>query len=364
MTSEPDRTRSTLRWLTSIDLPARVLLACEHTPLGFVPADAAGVRVVGCLADAAIGLPAQLLAAGVPRVGVLPCGERPGEVAAQVAGWAQVLPDVAAAQPEEAPRRRLRRPASGPVHDQTAPQVSRRFAFGLAAATKLPFALTDEESQRVVASLRVLEEEGRARFAVDAPAPGGLQPEAAEEPGAEPAEPATAAEPALGPEDAGLAEPSAAEPASEPVAPDGSASAVPEDGEATASGEGLGGQEGPASPALALVAEGCVACGVCVRACPHDALELEHGPGVSVLTQVPERCTGERACVELCPHDALAASGPLALFDVARRPAIELAAVQTAACRRCGARHPAAEGELCPPCAFRSRNAFGHVPVR
>lgn len=345
MTSEPDRTRSTLRWLTSIDLPARVLLACEHTPLGFVPADAAGVRVVGCLADAAIGLPAQLLAAGVPRVGVLPCGERPGEVSAQVAGWAQVLPDVAAAQPEEAPRRRLRRPASGPVHDQTAPQVSRRFAFGLAAATKLPFALADEESQRVVASLRVLEEEGRARFAVDAPAP--------------------AAEPAPGPEGAGPAEPVSAEPAaSEPVAPDDSAAAAPADGEAAASGERPDGQEGPASPALALVAEGCVACGVCVRACPHDALELEHSPGISVLTQVPERCTGERACIELCPHDALAAAGPLALFDVARRPAIELAAVQTAACRRCGARHPAAEGELCPPCAFRSRNAFGHVPVR
>ncbi len=302
--AEQDLTRGALRWLTSLDPPARVLIACAHAPLGFVPGDAAAIRLDGCVADTPIGLCAQLLACGVPRVGVLACPERPDEAAEQVAGWAAVLPDVAAASPEPEPKRRFRKAVPGPAYELGRPQVSRRFAFGLAAAQHLPLTLAEEESQRVVAALRLLEEQGRARFA---------RPEAA------------APEPAP-PEDDGLTE--------------------------------------PGSDAVALVASGCVACGVCVRACPHDALELSHEPGASILTQVPERCSGERACVQLCPHDALSVSGPLSLFDLARTPAVELAVVATAACLRCGTRHPAAEGDLCPPCAFRSRNVFGHVPVQ
>src|SRR5699024_9557335 len=36
---------------------------------------------------------------------------------------------------------------------------------------------------------------------------------------------------------------------------------------------------GPPSSAAALSVSGCIACGVCVRACPHDALVLEHADG-------------------------------------------------------------------------------------
>lgn len=331
--AEHDLTRGALRWLTSIDAPARVLLACAHTPLGFVPADAAAIRLDGCVADTPIGLCAQLLACGVPRVGVLACPERPAQAAEQVAGWAAVLPDVTAASPEPEPKRRFRKAVPGPVYELGRPQVSRRFAFGLAAAQQLPLALAEEESQRVVAALRLLEEQDRARFA---------RPDAAAAPR---------------PEVHGASDGDPEPPAAAGPGPSAEASGPIVE-------EPAGGRAEPGSDAVALVASGCVACGVCVRACPHDALELVHDPDRSVLRQVPELCSGERACVQLCPHDALSVSGPLSLFDLARTPAVELAVVATAACRRCGARHPAAEGDLCPPCAFRSRNVFGHVPVQ
>lgn len=385
MTGEPDLTRPMLRWLTSIDLPARVLVVCAHGGAGFVPATEALVRLDGCVADAGIGLPAQLLACGVARVGVLPCVEDPARGAAQVAGWAEVLPDVAAADPVPTPRRRIRRPASGPVYELGRPQVSRRFAFGLAAAHGLPFALADEEPQRVVAALRLLEEQGRARFASpatpDATAPAAAAPDAGADSGPDAAPDAGA--------DAAAADPAAAGVSVGPSAPgevlvgatdlpltvDHPAIAVdplgPTDRRAER-GEGACNPAAPAaatrpepgSSAVALAASGCVACGVCVRACPHDALDLAHEAERSVLTQIPERCSGEQACVRLCPHDALSVAGAFSLFDLARTPTVELAVVATAGCKRCGARHPAAEGELCPPCAFRSRNAFGHLPVQ
>lgn len=297
MTTEPDRTRPLLRWLTAIDLPQRVLLGCADAAFGYVPPDAAAVRLDGCVADVSIGLPAQLLACGVASVGVLPCVSRPDACAQQVAGWSAVLPDVGTAEPL-APPQRLWPHAMGPVFEVGTPQLSRRFAFGLQAACRLPFELTDEEPQRVVAALRILSERGRVRF-------GGPEP------------------------DAGPGEPD--------ITPD------------------------PVTSAVALLASGCVVCGVCVRACPHGALDLRNESVASVLVQVPQRCAGEMACVQLCPQDALSVAGPLSLFDVARTPSIELASVATSTCRRCGVRHPASEGQWCPTCAFRIDNAFGHV---
>ncbi|QIK72633.1 ferredoxin family protein [Propioniciclava coleopterorum] len=362
MTAEPDLTRPMLRWLTSIDLPARVLVVCAHGGAGFVPATEALVRLDGCVADAGIGLPAQLLACGVARVGVLPCVEDPARGAAQVASWAEVLPDVAAADPVPTPRRRIRRPASGPVYELGRPQVSRRFAFGLGAAHGLPFALADEEPQRVVASLRLLEEQGRARFARPATPAAAVpvDPSASGEVLA-----ATAADRQLTGEDRietvdplPPVDDHPATPADQPCA------AVDQPGSHPDAPGATGRRAEPGSSAVALAASGCVACGVCVRACPHDALDLAHEADRSVLTQIPERCSGEQACVRLCPHDALSVAGAFSLFDLARTPTAELAVVATAGCKRCGARHPAAEGELCPPCAFRSRNAFGHMPVQ
>lgn len=114
-----------------------------------------------------------------------------------------------------------------------------------------------------------------------------------------------------------------------------------------------------AAAAARLLVDGCTACGVCVRACPHDALVLDHSDGVSTLTHLREQCRSELDCVRLCPADAFSSPGPLALAELLEEPVAVLAQLTTAACERCGAAHPAGEGGLCPTCRYREGNAFG-----
>lgn len=114
-----------------------------------------------------------------------------------------------------------------------------------------------------------------------------------------------------------------------------------------------------AGAATRLLVDGCTACGVCVRACPHDALVLEHTDGTSTLTHLREQCRSELECVRLCPVDAYSAAGPLPLAELLEDPVVTLAQLSTAACERCGARHPADEGALCGTCRYRESNAFG-----
>lgn len=111
--------------------------------------------------------------------------------------------------------------------------------------------------------------------------------------------------------------------------------------------------------AVRLMATGCVACGVCVAACTHQALEIVDEAGMAVLQQLPDRCRADQACVRLCPSDALSVVEELSLLDLVGSGPDELARVETARCGRCGARHPVSDGELCPPCAFRAEHAFG-----
>lgn len=116
---------------------------------------------------------------------------------------------------------------------------------------------------------------------------------------------------------------------------------------------------GPPAAAATLAVTGCTACGVCVRACPHDALVLEHDGDGSTLTHLREDCRSELDCLRLCPVDAISTAGPVPLAELLEEPVVTLSEVSTAACERCGARHPAVEGPLCPPCRFREGNAFG-----
>ncbi|PFG34400.1 4Fe-4S dicluster domain-containing protein [Sanguibacter antarcticus] len=132
-----------------------------------------------------------------------------------------------------------------------------------------------------------------------------------------------------------------------------------------------------AADAVRLGAHGCTACGVCVRACPTDALSLRFfggedarqdvrqdvGPLVTSLLQDPVACDGCLRCVDLCPEDVLTVTGAwgwdevLSRVDVPRSAPV--ASLTTKECSRCSARFPTTDASsLCPVCAYRRLNPF------
>lgn len=118
-------------------------------------------------------------------------------------------------------------------------------------------------------------------------------------------------------------------------------------------------------PGLALMASGCVACGVCEKACPTGALtmrRLPSGPGRAILTlaEIDASCIACEACINLCPTVALSADSPTsweqALGEEIPRP---LATVAVRECERCHAPVPLKDGaSLCPTCAAQRSNPF------
>lgn len=278
--STVDETLALLRWLSCTDVPAEVVLACGHARPLHVRGDRLGVVLDGCLAEASVGLPAQLLAMGVGRVLVAGCPVRPTEVADRTAAWARVLPDVRPAGTKAA--RGWRR---GAVLALSQVPYPRRAVLGLPTHSALDLHL--DEAARSVEALRLLRDSGRA---------------------------------------------------------------VVSEGDGDVADE---------SSAVGLSAVGCTACGVCVRACPSDALRLDHGADLSVLSRQRDACIGCLECVRLCPAEALSPLGSLALEDLVARPDEILAEVATRACVRCGARHPGTSEDLCAACRYRRDNPFG-----
>lgn len=147
-------------------------------------------------------------------------------------------------------------------------------------------------------------------------------------------------------------------------------------------GAGLAGLAGLASGALRLRAQGCYGDGVCVRACPQDALELRvDGTAVRrfALLYEPARCDGCGACLSICPQDALTSDGVLSWADVIESGSAASGAAATGApatgapghlvlrsgmrtdCERCAAPAPAGQ-RLCHVCRARSTDPFGVVP--
>lgn len=109
--------------------------------------------------------------------------------------------------------------------------------------------------------------------------------------------------------------------------------------------------------ALELSSEGCVAAGVCVKACPTNALALESSGGRAGLGFDASLCTGCGKCLLVC--DAKALSGTIRLGPPALLMAptvLELFDVVT--CARCKSPFRG-EGPYCPVCAFRIANPFG-----
>jgi len=119
------------------------------------------------------------------------------------------------------------------------------------------------------------------------------------------------------------------------------------------------------SPSLRLTGRGCIACGVCVQACPPHALRIQHGSGgegtaISTLLQTPAACTGCRSCIDLCPSDVLQPVGPWPWSELLVDREVGVTTLTTASCERCGASFPTTSGDrLCPTCTYRRSNPFG-----
>ncbi|MEO7588840.1 MAG: 4Fe-4S dicluster domain-containing protein [Arachnia sp.] len=118
-------------------------------------------------------------------------------------------------------------------------------------------------------------------------------------------------------------------------------------------------------PGVVLLASGCTACGVCVAACPHDALSLAVVGADTSLNHAPDVCRGEQQCVALCPVDALTVAGALPWAAVLGAEPQVLASVRTSVCTRCQAQFPADSGSAwCEPCRIRRSDPFGsHLPA-
>lgn len=136
-----------------------------------------------------------------------------------------------------------------------------------------------------------------------------------------------------------------------------------EQGQAVADSTGPAGEAdsapGDPSPARALQVDGCTACGVCVQACPHDALQLILDGQISTLSHRRDACRGELECARLCPVQAITDAGAATLQELWQQPRVDLITVTTTVCPRCRARHTGAAETFCPACEFRSANAFG-----
>lgn len=106
-----------------------------------------------------------------------------------------------------------------------------------------------------------------------------------------------------------------------------------------------------AGVALRLIAGGCTACGVCVRACPGGALEVHHHADVSLLVHHVDACEGSSICLALCPVGALSVAGVHPWSAALDGSSVRLTRVITSTCARCRNRFPGGSGEtLCPVC--------------
>lgn len=115
-------------------------------------------------------------------------------------------------------------------------------------------------------------------------------------------------------------------------------------------------------PSWTLQVSACNVCGVCVAACPHQALSLTPDPedaNLLTLTQDLARCEADGTCLKLCPQHALAVQGHPTWAEIHDGATRTLTAVKTKVCPSCHNRFPATAGELCPLCAFRQDHPFG-----
>jgi len=110
------------------------------------------------------------------------------------------------------------------------------------------------------------------------------------------------------------------------------------------------------------ISESCTACGVCARACPTAALELDEEKETSYQLKFSfQACTGCEVCVHVCAPAALTLQTDAPSIRVlGQTEPIILRSGEFRRCERCNALIAAAPGvSLCPTCQFRRANPFG-----
>ena len=125
----------------------------------------------------------------------------------------------------------------------------------------------------------------------------------------------------------------------------------------------LGVREPPPDPppSWTLQVSTCSVCGVCVAACPHEALSLTPDPedaNVLILTQDLASCEADGTCLKLCPERTLAVRDHPTWAEIHDGATRTLTAVNTKVCPSCHNRFPATTGDLCRLCAYRRAHPF------
>lgn len=115
--------------------------------------------------------------------------------------------------------------------------------------------------------------------------------------------------------------------------------------------------------ALASVTDDCTACGVCARACPTGALQMETAESSYRLTFSPQICLACDICSHVCAPNAISfVHDPT--FDQVFGGEVDQV-VQQGSLTRCSKCHTLfaarTEAQLCPLCEFRRQNRFGAV---
>lgn len=109
-----------------------------------------------------------------------------------------------------------------------------------------------------------------------------------------------------------------------------------------------------------LRADGCIASGQCVQACPNEALTLRAVGSTSTLSFDPSACDGCRRCIDFCDANALVAQGRLPWSVLLAEGESLLAQTRTVRCERCrSAFVPTSNPHLCAVCEARRANPFG-----
>ncbi|QRV01710.1 4Fe-4S dicluster domain-containing protein [Arcanobacterium phocisimile] len=117
-----------------------------------------------------------------------------------------------------------------------------------------------------------------------------------------------------------------------------------------------------------LDANGCTLCGVCVKACKNDALQIQTDTNngrerVEKLVLSQRLCRGCHSCIDLCPVGALEATQPQTWRTLQDPEAQLLFQSETRKCKNCGARIKSIDRELCALCVHRQENPFQSVPL-